>query len=442
MHQHPSVKQPIEGRIEPIGNGPASMENKANSSRPEDTVENSELPRNLNDGHKLDSLYFQKGDMPLEQSSLYKEATEDNICLSQMFFSYLGIDDKHSMSEIMNRASSMNDNVVKSLSDTYLSPTLQTSQKDRADVSSSWQPFLWNFGTYSSGEDGNPPHSVVYQNEEGKWVTDLAYYKTFDESPSFSEAVTDLVNDEEFIVGNDALAMIQEDEVEFEKENKFIQEEKMDLENLSLNMGDTSWKLKTSTNVLLRASQVASDLCQEDASYLRLSLGEFFGQRSEALGCLGGGEDVKRPSFGYHIISPEKQEPFALLKTSDLSEISEHEDTIKSQENTLTPEDFGCLPDEQKLASATFDIRVPENKDYVDRTVDIDQMDHGNIQEQSDVKENYDGRAEIRASDSMLLSISTIASAIANASSSADPSQLAAMIMALSNKNRLIWKDI
>lgn len=67
----------------------------------------------------------------------------------------------------------------------------------------------------------------------------------------------------------------------------------MDLENLSVSLGDSSWKMPVHTNVLLK-SNVASDLCPEDASYLRLSLGEFFGQRSEALGCLGGGEDVKR----------------------------------------------------------------------------------------------------------------------------------------------------
>lgn len=30
---------------------------------------------------------------------------------------------------------------------------------------------------HSSG--ANATHSVVYQNEEGKWVTDLAYYSSF-----------------------------------------------------------------------------------------------------------------------------------------------------------------------------------------------------------------------------------------------------------------------
>lgn len=46
----------------------------------------------------------------------------------------------------------------------------------------------------------------------------------------------------------------------------------------------------------MRASQVSSDFQQTDESYLRLSLGQFFGQRSEAMGCLGSDDvdNVKR----------------------------------------------------------------------------------------------------------------------------------------------------
>lgn len=48
---------------------------------------------------------------------------------------------------------------------------------------------------------------------------------------------------------------------------------------------------------MLRKSLSTSDLDKDDASYLRLSLGEFFAQRSEALGSLGGGYNVKRVSM-------------------------------------------------------------------------------------------------------------------------------------------------
>ncbi|TNN22035.1 hypothetical protein EYF80_067852 [Liparis tanakae] len=49
----------------------------------------------------------------------------------------------------------------------------------------------------------------------------------------------------------------------------------------------------------MRASQVASEFQRGDHSYMRLTLGQFFEQRSEALGCLGSSDDldwVKRVS--------------------------------------------------------------------------------------------------------------------------------------------------
>lgn len=61
-------------------------------------------------------------------------------------------------------------------------------------------------------------------------------------------------------------------------------------------LGDTSW-VTTVNYYLLRKSLGTSDFDKDDGSYLRLSLGEFFAQRSEALGCLGGGKDVKRVSM-------------------------------------------------------------------------------------------------------------------------------------------------
>lgn len=61
---------------------------------------------------------------------------------------------------------------------------------------------------------------------------------------------------------------------------------------------DSSWKIPPSSHSLMRASQGLSEIKQGDESYLRLSLGQFFSQRSEALGCLGSanGDDVKRVS--------------------------------------------------------------------------------------------------------------------------------------------------
>lgn len=47
---------------------------------------------------------------------------------------------------------------------------------------------------------GDLPHSIVYQNEEGKWVTDLAYYTSFDEEQDLNLSEDVKIN-EEFITG-------------------------------------------------------------------------------------------------------------------------------------------------------------------------------------------------------------------------------------------------
>ena len=40
------------------------------------------------------------------------------------------------------------------------------------------------------------PQSVVYQNEEGRWVTDLAYYTSFNEEQDLNMCLTDEMNED------------------------------------------------------------------------------------------------------------------------------------------------------------------------------------------------------------------------------------------------------
>uniref|UniRef100_A0A674ISQ7 Centrosomal protein 192 n=1 Tax=Terrapene triunguis TaxID=2587831 RepID=A0A674ISQ7_9SAUR len=261
----------------------------------------------------------------------------------------------------------------------------------------------------------DPPHSVVYQNEEGKWVTDLAYYTSFDKEQDLNLPADNKIS-EDFITASEAIAKIAQDQEEFERDHRFLQEEKIDTHNTS-EVEDTSWKSANSYN-LLKASQTTSDL-SKDASYLRLSLGEFFGQRSEALGCLGGGSDVRRPSFGYHITSPEKRQPVALLRQSDASRGN-------SEQEMHTRE----YPDS---VSATFTVDEMETTAGINKSINTQTATESKIEERLDKSKSEDKLPDFT---DPILSISTIASAIANASASADPSQLAAMIMALSNKSR------
>ncbi|XP_032038549.1 centrosomal protein of 192 kDa isoform X1 [Aythya fuligula] len=294
------------------------------------------------------------------------------------------------------------------LADAYLSPTADSCENT----------------TLSPADKGDIPHSIVYQNEEGKWVTDLAYYTSFDEEQDLILAEDDKI-DEDFITGSEAAAMIAQDQEEFEKEHRLGQAEKVDILNAS-EVADCSWKSANSC-ILLRTSEL-----NRDASYLRLSLGEFFGQRSEALGCLGGDSDVKRPSFGYHITSPKKREPVALLRQSDVSGCDTVQET--SQLSDVFTEDLETQTKEHGNSTS-----CESAWHRVDSAAGIQKSINTEAATQSNSKEGiHEDKVEgglCNHSDSVL-SISTIASAIANASCSADPTQLAAMMMALSTKNK------
>ncbi|XP_050747670.1 centrosomal protein of 192 kDa isoform X2 [Gymnogyps californianus] len=294
------------------------------------------------------------------------------------------------------------------LPDTYLSPTADSCENI----------------SLATTDKGDLPHSIVYQNEEGKWVTDLAYYTSFDEEQDLNLSEDDKIN-EEFITGSEAAAMIAQDQEEFEKAHKLVQAEKVDILNAS-ELADASWKSANSC-ILLRTSDL-----DKDASYLRLSLGEFFGQRSEALGCLGGGSDVKRPSFGYYITSPKKRQPVALLRQSDSSGGDTGQEILQLSE--VFPDDLEAQTKEHANSTIcegawhTMDTAAGIHKSINTEAATRSKAKDG-------IHKDKFGDGLSNHSDSVL-SISMIASAIANASSSADPSQLAAMMMALSNKSK------
>uniref|UniRef100_A0A672Y5X5 Centrosomal protein 192 n=1 Tax=Sphaeramia orbicularis TaxID=375764 RepID=A0A672Y5X5_9TELE len=247
----------------------------------------------------------------------------------------------------------------------------------------------------------NATHSVVYQDEEGQWVTDLAYYSSFEKEVD---------------------GKTSENAIQFQAEDFFCCSQEEQIPPAGGNgtfQSDSSWKVPNSGHILMRTSQVSSAFKEDDQSYLRLSFGQFFGQRSEALGCLGESEDadgVKRPSFGYIINSPEKREPFALIHPSDFSDTSPHNDTVElcDADKTLNTGVFAILPSSGYLNEGSGSESNRGNESCM--------SPHNN-------------------SSHLMLSISTIASAIADASISTDPSQLAAMIMELSKRSKTLMED-
>ncbi|NXK30652.1 CE192 protein, partial [Piprites chloris] len=66
------------------------------------------------------------------------------------------------------------------LPDAYLSPTGDSSENL----------------SLGAADRGDLPHSIVYQNEEGRWVTDLAYYTSFDEEQDLNLSEDDKINEE------------------------------------------------------------------------------------------------------------------------------------------------------------------------------------------------------------------------------------------------------
>ncbi|VTJ71487.1 Hypothetical predicted protein, partial [Marmota monax] len=283
--------------------------------------------------------------------------------------------------------------------------------------------------------------SVIYQNEEGKWVTDLAYYTSFDNEQDVNISLTDEMN-EDFRSGSEALNMIAQDEEKFNKEHQFIQEENIEAQNISVALADTSWVATVNYN-LLRKSLSTSELGRDDASYIRLSLGEFFAQRSEALGCLGGGNSVKRPSFGYFISSPEKREPVALISKSDVSG-SDLEKRVAHPNQDLSSGDLDEQSETQPSeGSITLRVEALEGTSLVDES-DVTLTANKDKTEGTGRKNKLPVcNDQLQDSGDSVLRISTIASAIADASVSTEPSQLAAMLKALTNKakDKILQED-
>ncbi|XP_013368299.1 PREDICTED: centrosomal protein of 192 kDa isoform X3 [Chinchilla lanigera] len=233
----------------------------------------------------------------------------------------------------------------------------------------------------------------------------------------------------------EVLDLIAKDEEEFNKEHQFIQEENIDAQSTSAVLGDTSWTATVNYS-LLRKSLSTSDLDKDEASYLRLSLGEFFAQRSEALGCLGGGSSVKRPSFGYFIRSPEKSTPVALISKSDTPR-SNSEKEMAHLNSSLSSGDLNEQSQAQ-LSQGSVTLQV----ETLERTSDAHEHDvtltatEGTAEDSFFRNNKLQHKEELPDHGDSVLRISTIASAIADASVSTDPSQFAALMKALRNRAR------
>ncbi|GCB72399.1 hypothetical protein scyTo_0006285 [Scyliorhinus torazame] len=454
-----------EGRLGPIGNGKVitTIPGRALKLSSRRISTHRHEAANAVNEMKLDSVYFRSvgGNTSTDDQSHFTPQGSP-FQLSQMTCSPHGDDDLGlrggpcgDMIIGQTAATGSGDDADRTsnadsgppLAAVYLSPVYpDESTVETWQDSSKSSPFHkqqkadWSTGCSQWDNGEGDRSSVIYQNEEGNWVTDLAYYYSLDKEPDQFNLPINLANsihEEEFITGNKAAALIEEDQDEFEEEHRFIQEDKMDVTFASGSCGSDSWQLPANSCLILRASQAGPDFMQGSQSYLRLTLGEFFGERSEALGCLGEHNcGIKRPSFGYSITSPEHRAPVPLFEPN-LSQ-AYHETSELCSDDTLHSADLKQSDEETPTEfSTTFLInKQAENDQFQNEepSSNISMNEHGSMKLLSSPAKAEEPRL-FNGTDS-ILSISTIASAIADASVSADPAQLAAMILELSNKNR------
>ncbi|XP_077431491.1 centrosomal protein of 192 kDa isoform X1 [Vanacampus margaritifer] len=443
-------------RVGPVGNGEASASKTSSAGKQRlspvnwsmvmdrqealDAMENTESGTTTD---RSDSTYVKrevgpKRSLQAKSSFSQLQVTQDNFHDSEVLRSANLRGGPHG-----NTSEVESSDVTSEEDNDYLSTSLEPKyfgQSFQEEQENDWN----NCPDNLEFQGANATHSVVYKNEEGQWVTDLAYYTSFEkEVDEKTSQNNEQFQTEDFLSAGNALEKIVKDQAEFDKEHRFMQEEQIVASNNSACQNDSSWKAGSNSYILMRASHVSPEFNPGDQSYLRLSLGQFFQQRSEALGCLGSGnsmDGIKRPSFGYNINSPEKREPFALIHPSDftIEENSPHNDSVEVSERdkTLEPDDLDKTYEgsgERMSPKGNTEPGLCEQKGHKATETPLD------CNEGPDSVPNMGTQSFISPqnnSSNLMLSISTIASAIADASITTDPSQLAAMIMELSKKSR------
>ncbi|NXX70341.1 CE192 protein, partial [Spizella passerina] len=140
---------------------------------------------------RLDSLYLQCMDSHKADVSdvLPKQGVESSVCHAtssdaEVLHTARGFLGRDTTPELPSANAPQADatQCKAGLPDTYLSPAGDSCENL----------------SLATTDKGDLPHSIVYQNEEGKWVTDLAYYTAFDEEQDLNMS-EDYKGNEEFV---------------------------------------------------------------------------------------------------------------------------------------------------------------------------------------------------------------------------------------------------
>ncbi|NWS35860.1 CE192 protein, partial [Polioptila caerulea] len=140
---------------------------------------------------RLDSLYLQCMDSHKADASdvLPKQEVESSVCQAasldaEVLHTARGSLGHDTTAEVLSANAPQADatQCKGGIPDTYLSPAGDSCENLRL----------------ATTDKGDLPRSIVYQNEEGEWVTDLAYYTPFDEEQDLNMSEGDK-RKEEFI---------------------------------------------------------------------------------------------------------------------------------------------------------------------------------------------------------------------------------------------------
>uniref|UniRef100_UPI00358DF1D0 centrosomal protein of 192 kDa-like isoform X2 n=1 Tax=Myxine glutinosa TaxID=7769 RepID=UPI00358DF1D0 len=312
------------------------------------------------------------------------------------------------------------------ISSMYFCPATHLDSKSIVD------PPPWDEKSPASSND------VIYKDSEGHWVTNLAYYTPLEQQfgTNSSQMGHTGLEEEVFMCGNEGKVMFEEDEEQFKNENPFFEVAKANETPDGSSPGlDDSWGLHHASHVTLRASQAPSDfdgIQEANGSFLRLSLGEFFGHWSNALGHFGDdGSDCKRPSWGNTIFSPERRPPFSLIRPSDTSNCSLKDGTHEREASVIGTQQMESLLEDGLLDTekASRETRAETPANPATQTMSLpNQMPLPGTRITS-------GERRVTDTDESYLHISSIATALTQASIDSNPVELAAMIYDLSKKH-------
>ncbi|XP_033755501.1 uncharacterized protein LOC117338316 isoform X2 [Pecten maximus] len=292
-----------------------------------------------------------------------------------------------------------------------------------------------SFGKFDPPGEPAASKRTVYQDEDGEFVTDLAYQSSFVNEVNFQKdkmAAQGLdvetpcgltFTDQEFFNSDVGQNMLDADEQEFQKENVFMQEEVFTPSNVPVL--EESWALHSKMSLSCPSSLRGSD------DYTRISVGTFMKSRSGALGSIDGVPE-QRPEFGMICKTPpENRKPVALLDIA-ASGFDGDESSINRTAGVGNEEGDGTLINQSEMTLADLALSLKTNTcGESGNTLSQQELPSGNTLSQQELPSDQSA-----SESSTTLNISEISRAIANMSKSAKPEELAKMIMSLSSKSK------